>query len=117
MAPSLWYDQLPQAALVELCNPDASVLKSPNRSRRRPRVLARLLQCPSPPKAPMCGYTSVMSKSLSFTMRLSNADKLLFQGAANMAEMPLAECARMVMRQEARRQAERQGREDEHDRR
>jgi hypothetical protein len=58
-----------------------------------------------------------MSKTLSFKMRLSKADKLLFQGAANMAEMPLAEWARMVMRQEARRQAEMQGRDDEHDRR
>ena len=54
MAPNLWCDQRLLAALVSLCNPDASVLKSPNLSLRGPRVLARLLQFPSPPKTALC---------------------------------------------------------------
>jgi hypothetical protein len=35
MAPNLWCDQRLLAALVSLCNPDASALKSPTLSLRR----------------------------------------------------------------------------------
>jgi hypothetical protein len=58
-----------------------------------------------------------MNKNHFYKWRLSEADRVLFQGAANIAGMSLAEWLRMVARQEARRVAEMQGRETEDDRR
>ena len=56
-----------------------------------------------------------MSKEYTYNLRLSEADKLAFKGAANVAGMTLAEWIRMLCREEARRVAERQGQEDGHD--
>ena len=44
---------------------------------------------------------------------MSEEEKILFTGAANLMGLPLAAWARMVMRQAARRQAERQGLDDQ----
>jgi hypothetical protein len=74
MAPNLWCDHLLLAALVSLGNLDASVLKSLNLSRRWPRVLARLLQFPSPPKTahffpeapPYMAISNAVAKKPSF---------------------------------------------------
>jgi hypothetical protein len=54
-----------------------------------------------------------MHKTEAIFLRMSEEDKRLFTGAANMMGLPLAAWARMVMRQEARRQAERQGLDDQ----
>jgi hypothetical protein len=53
-----------------------------------------------------------MQKTEAIFLRMSAEEKCLFTGAANMMGLPLAAWARMVMRQEARRQAERQGLDD-----
>ena len=52
-----------------------------------------------------------MSKEHTYNLRLSDADKTMFKGAADIAGMPLAEWLRMLGREEARRVAEKQGRE------
>jgi hypothetical protein len=57
-------------------------------------------------------YTRHMNKTEAIFLRMSEEEKRLFTGAANMLGLPLAAWARMVMRQEARRQADRQGLED-----
>ena len=53
-----------------------------------------------------------MNKTEAIFLRMTEEEKRLFTGAANMLGLPLAAWARMVMRQEARRQADRQGLED-----
>jgi hypothetical protein len=53
-----------------------------------------------------------MNKTEAIFLRMSEEEKLMFTGAANMMGLPLAAWARMIMRQEARRQAERQGLDD-----
>jgi hypothetical protein len=54
-----------------------------------------------------------MNKTEAIFLRMSEGEKVLFTGAANMMGLPLAAWARMVMRQAARRQAERQGLDDQ----
>jgi hypothetical protein len=49
-----------------------------------------------------------MTKTEAIFLRMSEEEKRMFTGAANMAGLPLAAWARMVMRQEARWQADRQ---------
>jgi hypothetical protein len=51
-----------------------------------------------------------MNKTAAIFLRMSAEDKRLFLGAAHMMGLPLAAWARLVMRQEAKRQADRQGR-------
>jgi hypothetical protein len=55
-----------------------------------------------------------MAKKNYYALWLSDADKAAFKGAANIAQMSVAEWLRMLGREEARRVAERQGREDNH---
>jgi hypothetical protein len=50
-----------------------------------------------------------MHKTEAIFLRMSEEEKILFTGAANLMGLPLAAWARMVMRQAARQQAERQG--------
>ncbi len=47
--------------------------------------------------------------------KLSASDRILLQGAADMAQMPLADWMLEACREKARGLAERQGREDDHD--
>ena len=54
-----------------------------------------------------------MNKTAAIFLRLSAEDKVLFTGAANLMGLPVAAWARMVMRQAAKRQAERQGLDDQ----
>jgi hypothetical protein len=54
-------------------------------------------------------YIYGMNKTEAIFLRLSEEEKILFTGAANLMGLPLAAWARMVMRQAARRQAESQG--------
>jgi hypothetical protein len=49
--------------------------------------------------------------------KLSTSDRILLQGAADMAQMPLADWIFKTCREKARSQAEQQGREDDHDQR
>jgi hypothetical protein len=50
-----------------------------------------------------------MNKTAAIFLRMSAEEKILFTGAANLKGLPLAAWARMVMREAARRQADRQG--------
>jgi uncharacterized protein (DUF1778 family) len=54
-----------------------------------------------------------MNKTEAIFLRMSEEEKILFTGAANLMGLSLAAWARMVMRQAAKRQAERQGLDDQ----
>ena len=54
-----------------------------------------------------------MNKTEAIFLRMSEEEKILFTGAANLKGLPLAAWARMVMREAARRQMERQGLDDQ----
>jgi hypothetical protein len=58
-------------------------------------------------------YIHGMNKTEAILLRMSEEEKILFTGAANLMGLPLAAWARMVMREAARRQAERQGLDDQ----
>ena len=50
-----------------------------------------------------------MNKTEAIFLRMSEEEKILFTGAASMMGLPLAAWARLVLRQDAKRQADRQG--------
>jgi predicted DNA binding CopG/RHH family protein len=56
-----------------------------------------------------------MSKEHTYNLRLSEADRIAFKGAASIAGMPLAEWLRMLGREEARRAAGNQGQDTKHE--
>jgi hypothetical protein len=58
-------------------------------------------------------YIHGMNKTEAIFLRMSEEEKVLFTGAANLMGLPLAAWARMVMREAAQRQAERQGLDDQ----
>ena len=58
-------------------------------------------------------YIHGMNKTEAIFLRMSEEEKIMFTGAANLKGLPLAAWARMVMREAARRQMERQGLDDQ----